>query len=64
VAVVKQRISVHKPTHETGIFRDFLEMPVPVVLLSFWVLGAALTGGCVLALYYLFWVLLETLAGL
>ena len=52
--------------HDTGLFQSFLELllelPVPVVLLTLWLLGAALVGLCALALYPLLWVLLGALA--
>ena len=56
--------AIHTATHGRGLYQSFLELPVPVVLLTLWVLGVALIGGCALTLYYLFWVLLDTLAGL
>ena len=48
--------------HDTGVYQSFLELPVPVVLLTLWLVGAALAGLCALALYPLLWVLLGTLA--
>ena len=36
-----------------GIFRRFLEMPVPVVLAVMWLVGTAILGACVLTLYLL-----------
>ena len=47
---------------DTGVYQGFLQLPVPVVLLTFWLVGAALVGLCALALYHLLWVLLGTLA--
>ena len=47
---------------DTGVYQSFLELPVPVVLLTFWLVGAALVGLCALALYHLLWVPLGTLA--
>ena len=41
-----------------------MELPVPVVLLSFWLVGAALIGLSILTLYYLFWLIVELLVGL
>jgi hypothetical protein len=48
----------------TGLYERYLEMPVPVVLLSLWLAGAALLGLGILTLYYLLWLALESLAGL
>ncbi len=50
--------------HDAGLYEGFLELPVPVVLLSLWLAGAALIGLGILTLYYLFWLFLETLVGL
>ena len=50
-------------TRDTDSYQRFLELPVPVVLLTLWVVGVALIGLCALPLYQLFWALLETLAG-
>ena len=36
------------------LFERFLVLPVPIVLLSMWLAGAALVGLCVLVLYHLF----------
>ena len=47
-----------------SLYEGFLEMPVPVVLLSLWLAGAALLGLGILTLYYLFWLALELVAGL
>ena len=41
----------------------FLELPVTIVLAVLWLAGAVLTGLFVLALYYLFWLLLRIDAG-
>ena len=51
-------------SRNTGLYERYLEMPVPVVLLSLWLAGAALLGLGILTLYYLFWLALELLAGL
>ena len=45
-------------------YAGFLELPVPVVLLTLWLAGVALIGSCAAALYYLFWLLTAALAGL
>ena len=50
-------------TTDPDLYQRFLELPVPVVLLTLWLVGVALIGLCALALYQLFWALLETLAG-
>ena len=50
--------------HDAGLYEGFLELPVPVVLLSLWLVGAALIGLSILTLYYLFWLIVELLAGL
>ncbi len=42
------------PTNK-GPFQRYLELPVLVVLLTIWFLGAALLGLCALPLYLLFW---------
>jgi hypothetical protein len=52
----------HMTAHATGVYQSFLELPVPVVLLTLWLVGAVLVGLCALALYPLLWVLLGTLA--
>ena len=39
------------PTQDTRLYSRFLELPVPVVLLTLWVAGAALMGSCALTLY-------------
>jgi hypothetical protein len=54
----------HTAAHDTGLYQSFLELPVPVVLLSFWLVGAALVGLCALTLYHILWVLLGALAAL
>jgi prolipoprotein diacylglyceryltransferase len=46
------------------LYEGFLELPVPVVILSLWLAGAALIGLGVLLLYYLFWLSVELLLGL
>ena len=48
---------------DASLFQSFLELPVPVVLLTLWLVGAALMGVCALMLYELLWVLLGMLAG-
>ena len=50
-------------TCDTDSYQRFLELPVPAVLLTLWVVGVALIGLCALPLYQLFWALLKTLAG-
>ena len=35
------------------VYERFLRLPVLVVLLGMWLLGEALLGSCVLALYFL-----------
>jgi len=48
---------------DTSLLQSFLELPVPVVLLTLWLVGAALMGVCALMLYELLWMLLGVLAG-
>ena len=48
---------------DTSLFQSFLELPVPVVLLTIWLVGAVLMGLCALMLYELLWMLLGALAG-
>ena len=48
---------------DTSLLQSFLELPVPVVLLTMWLVGTALMGLCALMLYELLWVLLGMLAG-
>ena len=48
----------------TSLYERYLGMPVPVVLLSLWLAGAALLGLGILTLYHLFWLSLESLAEL
>jgi hypothetical protein len=47
---------------DTGVYQKLLELSVVVVMLAFWLAGAALVGLCALAVYHLLWVLLGTLA--
>jgi len=47
---------------DIGLLQNFLELPVPVVLLTLWLVGAALMGLCALMLYELLWTLLGVLA--
>jgi hypothetical protein len=54
----------HTVARDTGLYQSFLELPVPVVVLTFWLVWAALVGLCALTLYHLFWVLLGALAAL
>ena len=35
------------------VLDGFLELPMLLVLVAMWLLGGALLGGCVLALYFL-----------
>ncbi len=46
------------------LYKGFLELPVPAVILSLWLASTALIGLGILTLYYLFWVLVELLVGL
>ena len=48
---------------DLGLGQRFLELPVPVVLLTMWLVGVALVGLSALTLYHLFLVLVEALAG-
>ena len=48
---------------DASLLQSFLELPVPVVLLTLWLVGAALMGVCALMLYELLWMLLGVLAG-
>ena len=47
---------------DTTLLQNFLELPVPVVLLTLWLVGAALMGLCALMLYELLWTLQGMLA--
>jgi amino acid transporter len=51
------------PTRDAGLIARFLELPVPVVLLTLWVAGAALMGSCALTFYHLLGLLLSTSGG-
>ena len=51
------------PTRDAGLYSRFLELPVPVVLLTLWVAGAALMGSCALTLYHLLGLLLSASGG-
>ena len=42
---------------DASLLQSFLELPVPVVLLTLWLVGAALMGLCALMLYDLSWML-------
>jgi hypothetical protein len=44
--------------HKGGLYERFMELPVPVVILSLWLAGAAFIGLGTLTLYYLFWLFL------
>jgi amino acid transporter len=48
---------------DASLLQNLLELPVPVVLLTLWLVGAALMGLCALMLYELLWTLLGVLAG-
>jgi hypothetical protein len=50
--------------HAAGLYEGFLELPVPVVLLSLWLAAGALMGLGILTLYYLFHSLMELLVRL
>ena len=42
-------------THAIGMYQRFLELPVPLVLLTLWLVGVALIGFlCALPLFLLF----------
>ena len=41
-----------------SLYERFMELPVPVAILSLWLAGAAFIGLGTLTLYYLFWLLL------
>jgi hypothetical protein len=49
---------------DLGLGQCFLKLPVPVVLLTVWLVGVALMGLSALTLYHLFLMLVEALAGL
>jgi hypothetical protein len=49
-------------TREPEFFKRFLELPVPVVLLTLWLVGVVLIGFCAMALYDLTLLLVEALA--
>jgi hypothetical protein len=51
------------PTRDAGLYSRFLELPVPVVLLTLWVAGAALMGSCALTFYHLLGLLLSASGG-
>ena len=51
------------PTRDAGLYSRFLELPLPVVLLTLWVAGAALMGSCALTLYHLLILLLSASGG-
>jgi len=44
--------------HNGGLYERLMELPVPVVILSLWLAGAAFIGLGTLTLYYLFWLFL------
>jgi hypothetical protein len=57
------RLTESTPKHDpTRLYERFLELPVSIVLVVTWVVGAALIGLCTLALYML-WSLLKVLMG-
>ena len=51
------------PTHGAGLYSRFLELPVAVVLLTLWVVGAALMGSLALTLYHLLGLFLSAAGG-
>ena len=51
------------PTRDASLLSRFLELPVPVVLLTLWVVGAALMDSCALTLYHLLGLLLSAAGG-
>ena len=51
------------PTRDAVLYSRFLELSVPVVLLTLWVAGAALMGSCALTLYHLLGLLLSASGG-
>ncbi len=49
------QVNTPVPTeHNGGLYERFMELPVPVVILSLWLAGAAFIGLGTLTLYYLF----------
>ena len=46
------------------LYERFLELPVPMVLAVLWLAGAALMGAYGLALYYLWLLVVEAVAGI
>ena len=54
VQTIKDNRTTRPGARNIDLFARFLALPVPVVLLSMWLAGAALVGLCVLVLYYLF----------
>jgi hypothetical protein len=65
---VRTETGIGTPTRSTdrtgGLYEGFLELPIPVVLLTLWLTGVALVGLCASTLYYLLGLLLIALAGL
>ncbi len=51
------------PTRGAGLYSRFLELPVAVVLLTLWVVGAALMGSLALTLYHLLGLFLSAAGG-
>lgn len=49
--------------NDTSLYGIFGKLPVLVVVLTAWLAGMTLIGMCAAALYYLFWLPMETLAG-
>jgi len=54
--------AIRTASPDTSLLQNFLEQPVPVVLLTLWLVGAALMGLCALMLYELLWTLQGMLA--
>ena len=58
--MLKRLNATRTAAHDTDVYQSFLELPVPVMLLTLWLVGAALMSLCALALYLLLGVLLGT----
>ena len=57
VQTIRDNGTTQRAARNIDLFKRFLILPVPIVLLSMWLAGAALIGLCVLTLYHLFRVL-------
>lgn len=47
------RATILQTQRQHGLYERFLMLPVPIFLMSLWLIGATLIGVCAITLYYL-----------